>query len=189
MTRQPAATRSKALFNSARLLVPGLLLSLAGWGFAQEPAAPAPGELFEGAVDVSVVNVEVHVVDQKGEPVAGLGPDDFAVYENGQEMPITNFYAVSEGDPVDPVEIRRGAFREVPEEGVAGRFPAYLPSPEQRQLHLVGLAHRHRAHRAEGPGRHVHQPELFISGKNAPGVGRAARVGCAAGRGAGSTGR
>lgn len=137
MTRQPAATRSKARFTPARLVVPGLLLSLAGWGFAQEPATPAPGELFEGAVDVSVVNVEVHVVDEKGEPVTGLGPDDFAVYENGQEMPITNFYAVSEGDPVDPVEIRRGAFREVPEEGVAGRFPAYLPSPEQRQLHLV----------------------------------------------------
>lgn len=54
--------------------------------------------LFEGAVEVPVVNVEVHVLDGDGRPVAGLRPEDFEVYEDGERVEITNFYAV-EGLP------------------------------------------------------------------------------------------
>ncbi|HSY52722.1 MAG TPA: VWA domain-containing protein [Thermoanaerobaculia bacterium] len=54
-------------------------------------AAPAP--LVE-KIDVSVVNVEVTVTDRHGQPVTGLKQDDFEVFEDGKQQPISNFYAV-----------------------------------------------------------------------------------------------
>jgi VWFA-related protein len=49
------------------------------------------GLAFVDEVQVTVVNVDIYVRDGKGRPVKGLGVDDFAVYQDGVEMPITNF--------------------------------------------------------------------------------------------------
>ena len=54
-------------------------------------AAPAP--LVE-KIDVSVVNVDVTVMDRRGQPVAGLTRNDFEIIEDGKPQPISNFYAV-----------------------------------------------------------------------------------------------
>lgn len=58
---------------------------------AQPPAEPSP--LIE-SIEVRVVNVEVTVTDPDGYPVTGLTRDDFLLYEDGVEQPISNFYSV-----------------------------------------------------------------------------------------------
>ena len=52
--------------------------------------------LFFDAVDVQVVSIEAVVVDENGEPVTGLGPDDFILFEDGEQVEISNFFAVEE---------------------------------------------------------------------------------------------
>jgi len=52
------------------------------------------GDLFIDTVDVNIVNVDVYVTDEDGNPVTGLTADDFEVNENGRQVPVTNFYAV-----------------------------------------------------------------------------------------------
>ncbi|HYC87877.1 MAG TPA: VWA domain-containing protein [Thermoanaerobaculia bacterium] len=42
-------------------------------------------------LEVRVHSVDVVVTDAQGKPVAGLGPDDFQLLEDGVEKPITNF--------------------------------------------------------------------------------------------------
>ena len=42
-------------------------------------------------IDVSIVNVEVHVSDNHGDPVRGLTIGDFEIFENGKRQPITHF--------------------------------------------------------------------------------------------------
>ncbi len=58
---------------------------------AQDEAAP--DERYEEVVDVHVVNVEVVVTDKEGKPVTGLTREDFELYEDGQPMVLTNFFA------------------------------------------------------------------------------------------------
>jgi VWFA-related protein len=58
------------------------------------PAAaqpPLPG--FVDVVDVSLVNVEVKAFTRGGEPVTDLRAEDFRLYENGVQVPITNFFS------------------------------------------------------------------------------------------------
>jgi VWFA-related protein len=43
------------------------------------------------SIEVSIVNVEVHVADKQGNRVTGLRPEDFEIRENGKLQPITNF--------------------------------------------------------------------------------------------------
>jgi VWFA-related protein len=56
-------------------------------------------------VRVEVVNVDVVVTDRNGVPVSGLAPDDFVVYEDGEEREISNFFsfvngrAAADGEP------------------------------------------------------------------------------------------
>jgi VWFA-related protein len=45
-------------------------------------------------IDVNVVNVDVTVTNQKGEPVRGLTRNDFLIFEDGKPVELTNFYAV-----------------------------------------------------------------------------------------------
>jgi VWFA-related protein len=79
------------------------VLSMVGWLVAQEPEPAEPDddaeEFFAEIVDVNVVNVEVYVTDKKGNPITGLSPEDFEVFEDGREVEITNFYAVEGGRP------------------------------------------------------------------------------------------
>jgi VWFA-related protein len=46
-------------------------------------------------LEVRVTNVDIVATDSKGNPVAGLTPADFEVYEDGKLQEITNFYEVS----------------------------------------------------------------------------------------------
>jgi VWFA-related protein len=55
---------------------------------AQSPQ-PASGE----TVNVTVAEVDVVVLDAKGQPVRGLTRDDFELTAGGRARPITNFYA------------------------------------------------------------------------------------------------
>lgn len=61
-------------------------LSLVSGMAAQEP--------YSETVEVRVVNVDVIVTDKKGNPVEGLEPEDFVIYEGGKEQALTNFYEV-----------------------------------------------------------------------------------------------
>lgn len=69
-----------------------LLLPTTSWGQEQVPA-----KVFADAVSVEVVNVDVMVTDKRGHPITGLGPEAFRVFEDGQEVPITNFLEVEGG--------------------------------------------------------------------------------------------
>lgn len=66
---------------------------------AEERRWPA---IFQGRAEVSVVNVEVFVRDAEGRPVTGLTRDDFRLFENGEAVAISNFYAVEGGRRADP---------------------------------------------------------------------------------------
>ena len=64
--------------------------------------AMAGDSVFGEAVDVRVVNLEV-VVEEKGERVRGLSPDDFILEVDGHEMPIQFFTEVADGTAVQSV--------------------------------------------------------------------------------------
>ncbi len=49
------------------------------------------GLAFADEVQVTVVNVDVYVRDSKGQPVAGLRPDDFIITQDGVEMAVSHF--------------------------------------------------------------------------------------------------
>ena len=66
---------------------------IAGPLAAQEEPLAAQEEPYEEVVEVHVVNVEVVVTDKAGQPVTGLTREDFELFEDGQPMMLTNFYA------------------------------------------------------------------------------------------------
>ncbi len=84
--------------RAAALALLAACLAVPGPVRAQEDGssgADAPrDELFIETVDVNVVNVDVYVTDDDGDPVTGLTADDFQVRENGRPMSLTNFYAI-----------------------------------------------------------------------------------------------
>jgi VWFA-related protein len=83
----------------------GVLLAAALPLAAQNPSPQPAEETFGGAIDVSVVNLDVFVTDKKGKPVTGLRKEDFEVREDGKPVEISNFFAESRGTaapaPVD----------------------------------------------------------------------------------------
>ncbi len=94
-----------------------------------EAQAEGDSAFFE-TVDVTVVNVEVFVTDKKGNPITGLGRDDFEILEDGRPVTITNFYAVESGRPVAGVE-------PAPEAAPAAPEAVPAPIPEEQRLNLV----------------------------------------------------
>lgn len=83
-----------------RLSIPlALAALLVASGAAAQPPADAPEEQpavspeFGEVLEVRVVNVEVFVTNRAGEPVTGLGKDDFVLRVDGEPMPISNFHA------------------------------------------------------------------------------------------------
>src|SRR5262249_58979978 len=75
--RAPSEGRSVRL----RIEVGALLLALPALG-QEKPAPPAETPTF--TVGVDLVAVDVNVVDDRGNPYRGLGPDDFKVTVDGK---------------------------------------------------------------------------------------------------------
>lgn len=71
-----------------------ILLLFATLAAAQE-RQPAPSFISETVVNN--VTVDVRVRDAQGVPVTGLGRDDFRIFEDDAEQPVTNFLAVDGG--------------------------------------------------------------------------------------------
>ncbi|MFL6236170.1 MAG: VWA domain-containing protein, partial [Thermoanaerobaculia bacterium] len=102
------------------LLAPALPLLAAG-----EPPA---GESFKDSIEVSVVNLDVYVTDKAGKPVTGLKKEDFQVFEDGQPVEISNFYAESRGTAPAASTVSAGP---------AGPGPAAPERPVSQRLRLV----------------------------------------------------
>ncbi|HSL81572.1 MAG TPA: VWA domain-containing protein [Thermoanaerobaculia bacterium] len=103
--------RSQAALAAAALL--GLAISfvlLAAPLPAQEEGDEGwqPIESFGETVSVELVNVEVWVVDRRGNPVTGLSREDFELFEDGERRDITHFAAFEPtGAPAGAGEERR----------------------------------------------------------------------------------
>lgn len=79
----------------------GAFLLAGGVALAAQTAPPVPQvQVFEGAIDVRVVNVEAVVTDAKNERVRGLPAADFRLLVDGVEVPIEYFTEVAEGTAV-----------------------------------------------------------------------------------------
>ncbi|MGK2856585.1 MAG: VWA domain-containing protein [Thermoanaerobaculia bacterium] len=81
-----------------------LLLLVAAMPLGADDTAKQPPEdiskLVE-TIDVRIVSIDVVVTDKKGNPVTGLTKDDFLVFDNGRQQPISNFYEVAEREVID----------------------------------------------------------------------------------------
>jgi VWFA-related protein len=68
-------------------------------------AAAAQTDGPEIRIDTKLAVFEVSVTDQKGQPVRGLTPQDFRVFENGTERPIDFFQPIKTRDTDRPLSI------------------------------------------------------------------------------------
>ncbi len=111
------------------------LLSLAPLAAQESPTAT-----FIESTDVRVVNVDVYATTKDGEPVTDLTAEDFELYEDGQQVPVANFFKVVDGIPVtESIETTVAEAEEAPATAPA---PPPLPHqraeiPESQQLWLV----------------------------------------------------
>jgi len=131
--------------NRALLILIGVFLLASAPVAAQEVTEPAQAatdsgqdDMYFETVDVTVVNVDVHVTDKKGNPIKGLTKEDFEVFENGRPVVISNFFVVEDGRPQTapgPSKPKDRAAQE-PAPPVALR-PEVSPVPEDQRLHLV----------------------------------------------------
>ena len=71
----------------------GLLLAWIVPRSAGATGAPSTGETFSDSIQVSVVNLDVFVTDQRGKPITGLQKEDFTVLEDGKPVEVSNFSA------------------------------------------------------------------------------------------------
>jgi len=108
-----------------RLVIAAALL--AAPSAAQDPEA-LRRTVFHGVAEVNLVNVEVTVTDDRGDPVRGLTRDDFLVRENGRPVEITNFFTV---DP-DAPEVQSLPVETQPPEETSADETAF--AAEQRRL-------------------------------------------------------
>ncbi|MFP3939713.1 MAG: VWA domain-containing protein [Thermoanaerobaculia bacterium] len=91
-------------------------LLLAPWLWAQQGGPQGdeePSDTVFDSIDVQVVNLDVFVTGDDGQPVTGLGREDFRLFVDGREVPIANFYAAP-----------------APPERDAAEPPAPAPEPE-----------------------------------------------------------
>ncbi len=81
-----------------RILSLSLLLSLLG-AMLLSAEQDGPG-VFAEIIDVRVVNIEAVVTDKDGVRISGLGPEDFELKVDGEEIPVTYFTEVLGGTAV-----------------------------------------------------------------------------------------
>jgi VWFA-related protein len=107
--RLPRLTRAAAFVRSgARLgvLAAALAVAVASPARSQAPAETPPETLaqeppiFGEVIEVTVVDVEVVVTDERGERVRGLGRGDFRLRVTGREVPIDFFDEIRDGRTV-----------------------------------------------------------------------------------------
>ncbi len=121
--------------DALRICLTLLLIVAVSSAAAQELPTPSettveasPSGSFSEVVDVHVVSVEVVVTDRDGQPVTDLTREDFRIFEDGEPMTVTNFFAVDGGLPETT-----GA-----DESAATELePAVLPEEATRDLQLV----------------------------------------------------
>jgi VWFA-related protein len=89
--------RSSHAARTARLTLCGLLFA-AFWHPAL--AQSLPESTFTETVDVDLVNIEVWVTDENGEPVTGLGREAFRLFHDGAAVPISHFSQIRDRVPV-----------------------------------------------------------------------------------------
>lgn len=107
-------------------------------GEAANTAADEPDERFFEALAVNVVNVEVVVTDKQGEPVTGLGKDDFELYDDGRPVEITNFYAVGgESASPPPSQLSDGRTGSDAARATTAPLPQRAGPPDEQRLNLV----------------------------------------------------
>jgi len=94
---------------TAFVLVAALLGSAADQPDEKQPIG---GLSFKDEIELTVVNVEVHVDDKDGNPVTDLTIDDFRVIQDGQERPLTHFQAYT-GQAIAPVPAPELTQREI----------------------------------------------------------------------------
>ncbi len=94
--------------TTARAGAWSLALFVAAVAAAQPTPAPTPPERFVDRVDVVVGTVDVTVLDGDGNPVSGLGRDDFVLLVDGRPTAITNFAPYASSRPTDPGSLPRG---------------------------------------------------------------------------------
>jgi VWFA-related protein len=109
------------------------------------PCTAQKGEGFGGEVEVTIINIDVFVRDQEGQPVRGLTADDFEVFENGRPVEVTNFLAVDG----DPSSITYSDSAQKPPRDGAGPVVRDPPQPARLVLFIHDEAlHPHRRNRA-----------------------------------------
>lgn len=121
-------------------MIPAVALASAGLLAFASPAladVPAAGiaDVVSQEIEVRLAEVEVVVTDRQGDPVAGLTPDDFEVFQDRKAVELTHFRAVAGGLAAAPGEL------------AAAPAPAIAPGPagspiaaegsEPNRLHLV----------------------------------------------------
>lgn len=141
MNPTPIARLSTAL--AALVLLP---LLLASPGLAQEETSTPPSdEAFFERVAVNIVNVEVYVTDEEGNPVTDLTADDFEIYEDKRAVELVNFYRVTNGAaqvaaaPAPKEETAGSATGdpEVVEAETVEMLAVEQQVPESQRLHLI----------------------------------------------------
>ncbi|MGB6367439.1 MAG: VWA domain-containing protein, partial [Thermoanaerobaculia bacterium] len=105
---------------------------------AQEATDLGQDDMYFETVEVTVVNVDVHVTDKKGNPIKDLKKEDFEIFENGRAVAISNFSVVENGRPQTAPESSKPKDRvaQEPAPPVDPRF-GRTPVPEDQRLHLV----------------------------------------------------
>ncbi len=127
-------------------MILALLLGLAASATAQETSTAELDDTFFDRIAVDIVNVEVYVTDKDGEPITGLGRDDFIVTEDDRPVEVLNFHHVSDGrvasstpEPETPAPEAERDLLDVPRLAEAA-------IPESQRLHLVVYIDNYHIH-------------------------------------------
>ena len=59
-------------------------------------------------VTVNIVNIDVHVTDRRGRPISDLSIEDFEIFEEGEQMEVTNFLNAATRRDADDLEWTEG---------------------------------------------------------------------------------
>jgi VWFA-related protein len=99
---------------------------------AKKTPTPRPigGLTFTDEYELTVVNVDVFVRDKKGRPVKGLTRDDFKIYQDGVEKPISNFAVYTQ-------EVFEHRFATPSPGATPTPQPKAAPAPEIKPIYVV----------------------------------------------------